>query len=119
MRPNPQNPQNLKEELQGHSDGEEPENENDSSSSSEDEDLDGENVEDIEDDDGVDEEVAAHEARMEQLRAENRRLVAISEEADRQLVNEMQQRDEVLQRIRDLERNISDLRRRRDDRKLD
>ena len=49
---------------------------------------------------------------------ENRRLVAFSEEADRQLVNEIQQRDEVLQRIRDLERNISDLRRRRDDRNL-
>ena len=114
MRPNPQN---IKEELQGHSDGEEPENENDSSSSSGEDDSDEENVEESDDDDGDEEEVAAHEARMEVLREENRRLVAIGEEQDRQLANEMQQRDEVLQRIRDLEMNINDLRRRREDRK--
>ena len=114
MRPNPQN---IKEELQGHSDGEEPENENDSSSSSGEDDSDEENVEESDDDDGDEEEVAAHEARMEVLREENRRLVAIGEEQDRQLMNEMQQRDEVLQRIRDLEMNISDLRRKREDRK--
>ena len=115
MRPEPHN---LKKNLQGDSGGEEPEIENDSSSSSEDEDHDGEDAEESDDDDGEAEEIEAHEARMEELREENRRLVAISEEADRQLVNEMQQRDEVLQRIRDLERNISDLRRRRDDRNL-
>ena len=116
MRPEPHN---LKKNLQGDSGGEEPEIESDSSSSSEEEDHDGEEAEESDDDDdGEAEEIAAHEARMEELREENRRLVAISEEADRQLVNEMQQRDEVLQRIRDLERNISDLRRRRDDRNL-
>ena len=114
MRPNPQN---LKEELQGNSDGEEPENENDSSSSSDEDDPDDENVGEGDGDDGVDEEVAAHEARMEVLREENRRLVAIGEEQDRQLRNEIQQRDEVQRRIRDLEKNIGDLRRRRDGRK--
>ena len=41
MRPNPQN---LKEELQGNSDGEEPENENDSSRLSDEDDPDDENV---------------------------------------------------------------------------
>ena len=113
MRPNPKN---IKEELQGQSDGEEPENEGDGSSSSGEDDTDDENVEESDDDDGDEEEVAAHEARMEVLREENRLLVAIGEEQDRQLENERQQRDEVLQRIRDLEMNISDLRRRRENR---
>ena len=113
MRPKPQN---LKNMIQGHSDGEEPENENDSSSSSGEEESDDDDVD--EDDDNYDlaEEAAAHEARMEVLREENRRLVAIGEEQDRQLMNEIQQRDEVQRRIRDLEQNIDDLRRRRDGR---
>ena len=113
MRPKPQN---LKKLIQGNSDGEEPENENDSSSSSDEEESDDEDVD--EDDDNYDlaEEAAAHEARMEVLREENRRLVAIGEEQDRQLMNEIQQRDEVQRRIRDLEQNIDDLRRRRDGR---
>ena len=113
MRPKPQN---LKKLIQGNSDGEEPENENDSSSSSGEEESDDEDVD--EDDDNYDlaEEAAAHEARMEVLREENRRLVAIGEEQDRQLMNEIQQRDEVQRRIRDLEQNIDDLRRRRDGR---
>ena len=113
MRPKPQN---LKKLIQGNSDGEEPENENDSSSSSGEEESDDEDVD--EDDDNYDlaEEAAAHEARMEVLREENRRLVAIGEEQDRQLMNEIQQRDEVQRRIRDLEQNIEDLRRRRDGR---
>ena len=114
MRPKPQNLKNI---VQGHSDGEEPENENDSSSSSDEEEPDEENVEENDGDDDIDEEAAAHEARMEVLREENRRLVAIGEEQDRQLRNEIQQRDEVQRRIRDLEKNIGDLRRRRDGRK--
>ena len=113
MRPNPKN---IKEELQGQSDGEEPENEGDGSSSSGEDDTDDENVEESDDDDGDEEEIAAHEARMEVLREENRRLVAISEECDRQIDDERQQRDDVQQRISDLEMSIRELRRRRDNR---
>ena len=113
MRPNPKN---IKEELQGQSDGEEPENEGDSSSSSGEDDTDDENVEESDDDDGDEEEIAAHEARMEVLREENRRLVAMGEECDRQIDSERQQRDDVQQRISDLEMNIRELRRRRDNR---
>ena len=113
MRPNPKN---IKEELQGQSDGEEPENEGDSSSSSGEDDTDDENVEESDDDDGDEEEIAAHEARMEVLREENRRLVAIGEECDRQIDDERQQRDDVQQRISDLEMSIRELRRRRDNR---
>ena len=113
MRPKPQNP---KEIIQGNSGGEEPENESDNSSSSGEEESDDDDVD--EDDENYDlaEEAAAHEARMEVLREENRRLVAISEERDRQLMNEIQLRDEVQRRIRDLEQNIDDLKRRRDGR---
>ena len=114
MRPKPQN---LKNMIQGHSDGEEPENENNSSSSSDEEESDEEDVDEGDDNDDIAEEAAAHEARMEVLREENRRLVAIGEEQDRQLMNEIQQRDEVQRRIRDLEKNIDDLRRKRDGRK--
>ena len=113
MRPNPKN---IKEELQGQSDGEEPENEGDSSSSSGEDDTDDESVEESDDDDGDEEEIAAHEARMEVLREENRRLVAIGEECDRQIDDERQQRDDVQQRISDLEMSIRELRRRRDNR---
>ena len=113
MRPNPKN---IKEELQGQSDGEEPENEGDSSSSSGEDDTDDENVEESDDDDDDEEEIAAHEARMEVLREENRRLVAIGEECDRQIDDERQQRDDVQQRISDLEMSIRELRRRRDNR---
>ena len=113
MRPNPKN---IKEELQGQSDGEEPENEGDGSSSSGEDDTDDENVEESDNDDGDEEEIAAHEARMEVLREENRRLVAIGEECDRQIDDERQQRDDVQQRISDLEMSIRELRRRRDNR---
>ena len=109
MRPHPQN---LKNVLHGNSEGEEPENEENDLS------LDEEESEEENDEDNeIDEEEAAHQARMEVLREENRRLVAIGEEEDRQLRNEIQQRDQVLRRIRDLEKNIDDLRRRRDERK--
>ena len=77
MRPQPQN---LKNVLQGNSEGEEPENE-ENGSSSDDEESEEENDEDNE----IDEEEAAHQARMEVLREENRRLVSIGEEEDRRL----------------------------------
>ena len=109
MRPHPPNLKNI---LHGNSEGEEPENEENDSSSDEEE-----SEEENDEDNEIDEEEAAHQARMEVLREENRRLVAIGEEEDRQLRNEIQQRDEVLQRIRDLEKNIDGLRRRRDGRK--
>ena len=80
MRPKPQN---LKKLIQGNSDGEEPENENNSSSSSDEEESDEEDVDEGDDNDDIAEEAAAHEARMEVLREENRRLVAIGEEQDR------------------------------------
>ena len=109
MRPHPPNLKNI---LHGNSEGEEPENEENDLS------LDEEESEEENDEDNeIDEEEAAHQARMEVLREENRRLVAIGEEEDRQLRNEIQQRDQVLRRIRDLEKNIDDLRRRRDERK--
>ena len=109
MRPHPPNLKNI---LHGNSEGEEPENdENDSSSDEE------ESEEENDEDNEIDEEEAAHQARMEVLREENRRLVAIGEENDRILIQEIQQRDEVLRRIKDLEENIDHLRRRRDERK--
>ena len=65
----------------------------------------------------VDEEEIAHQARMEMLRVENRRLRSIGEEEDRRLREEIERRDEVFRRIRELENNIEELRRKRDGRK--
>ena len=65
----------------------------------------------------VDEEKRAHQARMEVLRAENRRLTRIGEEEDRRLREEIERRDEIFRRVRELENNIEELRRKRDRRK--
>ena len=104
------NPQDLKEILQQmNSDGEEAENEENDSDSNEEE-SEGEDEEE-------DEEEIAHQARMEVLRAENRRLRSIGEEEDRCLREEIERRDEFFRRIRELQNNIEELRRRRDERK--
>ena len=63
-----------------------------------------------------DEEDMAHEARMPELRAENQRLRRINEEDDQQLCLEIERRDEVFQRIRELQNNINELGRRREER---
>ena len=65
----------------------------------------------------VDEEERAHQACMEVLRAENRRLTRIGEEEDRRLREEIERRDEIFRRVRELENNIEELRRKRDGRK--
>ena len=63
-----------------------------------------------------DEEEIAHQARMRELRAENRRLRRFGEEEDRRLRRKIERRDEVFHRLRDLQNNIEELRYRRDGR---
>ena len=123
-------PQDLKNVLQPiNSDGEEAENEeNDSDSNEEGKNYSLENtvkkvnvwyieIESEEEEEEEDEEEIAHQARMEVLRAENRRLRSIGEEEDRCLREEIERRDEVFHRIRELQNNIAELRRKRDERK--
>ena len=56
---------------------------------------------------------------MRELRAENQRLRRINEEEDRQLRLEIERRDEVFRRIQELQNNINELIRRRDERNRD
>ena len=54
-----------------------------------------------------DEEEIAHQARMRELRAENRRLRRIGEEEEWRLRREIERRDEVFRRLRDLQNNLN------------
>ena len=56
---------------------------------------------------------------MQELRAENQRLMQINKEEDRQLRLEIERRDEVFRRIQELQNNINELIRRRDERNRD
>ena len=75
--------------------------------------------EDEEEEEGEDEEDIAHQVRMQELRAENQRLMQINKEEDRQLRLEIERRDEVFRRIQELQNNINELIRRRDERNRD
>ena len=72
--------------------------------------------EDEDEEEEEDEEDMAHQARMPELRAENQRLRRINQEDDQQLCLEIERRDKVFHRIRELQNNINELGRRREER---
>ena len=64
---------------------------------------------------GEDEEDLAHLARMEVLRAENARLRAINAAEDEILRREIEERNVVYRRVHELEAQIAEFRRHRDE----